>query len=61
MEDNGEERFGSLTWDTFTSPQVGKVKIDGPNEMKGPLFFTIASGLFYRNAKGAFCIGIIIG
>lgn len=30
-EDNREERFGSLTWATFTSPQVDKVKMDGPN------------------------------
>lgn len=29
--DNGDERFGSLTRATFTSPQVDKVKMDGPN------------------------------
>lgn len=30
-EDNGEERFGSLTPATLASPQVDKVKMDGPN------------------------------
>ena len=30
-DDNRRERFGSLTWATFTSPQVDKVKMDGPN------------------------------